>query len=207
MCCSERASSRYTAITTTGYLTMEVLNSFGPYLDGISFDLRGFGDTAYQRLAGVPHWQDILEIAARARRYWNIHIEITTRMHHGVNDDPKELRSLVNWIRKTLGEQTPWHVLPGDAGTGAAAAVFRARRLGHAGGLQFIYGSELNQPTQCPRCHNTLITRNKGVVRMVGLEGGACNNCGFEPYLRTSIFKAKPLARAAESGEADKAAS
>ncbi|NJL33663.1 MAG: hypothetical protein HC893_07130, partial [Chloroflexaceae bacterium] len=83
----------------------------------------------------------------------------------------------------------------------AAAAVFRARRLGHAGGLQFIYGSELNQPTQCPRCHNTLITRNKGVVRMVGLEGGACNNCGFEPYLRTSIFKAKPLARAAESGE------
>lgn len=186
---SSRAASRYTALLTTGYLTVEVLDSFGPYLDGISLDLRGFGDTAYARLAGVPHWQNILEVVARARRHWRCHIEITTRLHHGVNDDPDELRALVAWVCSTLGEQTPWHVLPGDRGAETAAAVMRARRIGHENGLQFIYGPEPNQSTQCPACQSILITREKGVTRLVGLDEGRCKHCGFEPYLRTSIFK------------------
>ncbi len=184
-----RAASRVTAITTTGFMTVEALDSFGPYLDAIVLDLRGFGDGAYARLGGIPKWQDILEIVARARRHWHCHIEITTRLHHGVNDDPDELRALVSWVRNTLGEQTPWHVLPGDRGAETAAAVMRARRIALENGLQFVYGPELNQPTQCPRCHATLITRDSGVVKMVGVEDCKCMNCGLDLYLRTSIFK------------------
>jgi pyruvate formate lyase activating enzyme len=184
-----RAASRVTALSTTGYLTMEALDTFGPYLDALSLDLRGFGDTAYARLAGVPHWQDILEVAARARRHWRCHLEITTRVHHGVNDDPEELRAMVAWIINTLGVETPWHVLPGDRGVETAAAVMRARRVGHESGLHFVYGPEPNQATPCPQCGATLITRESGVIRMVGLEEGQCAACGFQPYLRTSIFK------------------
>jgi pyruvate formate lyase activating enzyme len=184
-----RAASRYTVLRTTGFLTMEALDTLGPYLDGVSLDLRGFGDGAYARLAGVPRWQDILEVVARARRHWRCHVEITTQVHHGVNDDPDELRAMVNWIGNTLGEQTPWHVVPGDRGAETAAAVMRARRIGHENGLEFVYGPEPNQPTQCPRCHSTLITRENGVVRLVGISEGECQSCGYKPYLRTSIFK------------------
>jgi pyruvate formate lyase activating enzyme len=184
-----RASSRVTSLVTTGMMTMEVLDRFGPYLDGLSLDLRGFGDTAYNRLAGISNWRDILEVAARARQHWQCHMEITTRLHHGVNDDPDELRALVDWVCDTLGEQTPWHVLPGDRGAETAAAVVRARRIGHENGLQFVYGPEPNQPTQCPNCQAMLITRDKGVIKTVGLQEGQCTACGFQPYLRTSIFK------------------
>jgi Pyruvate-formate lyase-activating enzyme len=186
---TSRATSRYTALVTTGYLTAEILDSFGPYLDGISLDLRGFGDTAYARLAGIPDWRGILGVMAWARQHWRCHIEVTTRLHHGVNDDPRELRALVDWIHNALGEQTPWHVLPGDAGAETAAAVVRARRIGHEGGLQFVYGPEPNQNTICPVCQAVLITRDNGLVSQVGISDGACANCGHRLYVRTSIFK------------------
>ena len=186
---SSRASSRYTAVVTNGFLTAEVLNNFGLYLHGISLDLRGFADGPYKRLAGVPTWRGVLEMAAMARQKWQCHIEVTTRVHHGVNDGQEQLRSMVNWIRETLGEQTPWHVLPGDAGAETAASVMRARRIGLEGGLYFVYGAEPNQVTRCPACQSTLITREEGVTRMAGLEENRCKFCGFEVNLYLSIFQ------------------
>lgn len=184
-----RAASRYTALVTTGYMTIDALDKLGPYLDGISLDLRGFGDNAYARLAGVPNWRDILEVVVRAQQHWRCHVEITTRVHRGVNDDPDELRALVLWIHSSLGAHIPWHVLPGDAGAETAAAVVRARRIGLENGLHYVYGPEPNQPTQCPSCQATLITREGEITRLVRVSEGQCTNCGFKPYLRTSIFK------------------
>lgn len=186
-----RASSRYTALLTTAVLTPEALDHFGPYLDGLSFDLRGFSDNSYARLAGFPDWRAALVIAEQAHTKWGCHLEVTTRIHHGVNDDQDELRELVGWIRATLGDHTPWHVLPGDAGSETAASTVRARRIGHEQGLQFVYGAEPNQATRCPECQSTLITRNNGVTRLVGLSGTACSHCGFDVKLRLSIFKAR----------------
>jgi pyruvate formate lyase activating enzyme len=188
---NSRASSRYTAIVTTGFLTEEVLNTIGLYLHGISLDLRGFGDVAYSRLAGIPEWRSILEIAALAKSKWHCHIEVTTRMHYGVNDKQEEVRALVDWIRETLGPTTPWHVLPGDAGASAAHATMRARRIGMEGGLHFVYGAEPSQETRCPSCQTTLITREDGVTRLVGLRENVCANCGFDTQVYLSIWQKK----------------
>ncbi len=184
-----RASSRYTAIVTTGAMTQEALDQIGHYLDGLSLDLRGFSEASYTRLGGLPDWRQVLGIAERARSRWNCHLEVTTRIHHGVNDEPDELRAMISWIKESLGEHTPWHVLPGDAGSETAASTMRARRLGHELGLQYVYGAEPNQQTRCPACQNTLITRNNGVARMVGLDGRACASCGHDTKLHLSIFK------------------
>jgi pyruvate formate lyase activating enzyme len=184
-----RASSRYTALVTTGALTMEALDQLGHYLDAVSLDLRGFADASYARLAGVPAWREMLAVAERARTHWHCHMEVTTRIHHGVNDDPEELRALVGWVKEALGEQTPWHVLPGDAGSETAAATTRARRIGHEAGLQYVYGAEPNQQTRCPACHHTVVTRTNGVARLVGLNGSNCDNCGHDTKIQLSIFK------------------
>lgn len=184
-----RAASRYTAIVTSGMLSNEALSELGPYLHGISLDLRGFSDNAYQRLGGISNWRQILRFAEEAQQRWQCHIEVTTRIHHGVNDHPDELREMVNWIKTTLGESTPWHVLPGNAGSETAAATMRARRIGHESGLQFIYGPEPNQPTRCPACQATLISRQNRVSRKVGLDGNRCTSCGYAANLYLSIFK------------------
>jgi pyruvate formate lyase activating enzyme len=184
-----RANSRYTAMITTGYHTTEALDQIGNYLDAISLDLRAFDDSAYARLAGIEHWRGILEVAAHAQHRWHCHIEVTTRMHPGVNDTPQQIEALTGWIRQTLGAQTAWHVLPGDAGSAAAAAVNRARRIGHEQGLQFIYGPDPYQSTHCTSCGTVVIERTATGTRVMGLEGSHCTSCGVDLHIRTSIFK------------------
>jgi pyruvate formate lyase activating enzyme len=184
-----RAGSRYTAIVTSGYQTIAAFDQIGHYLDGISLDLRAFDDATYRRLAGVDHWRGILEVAAHARQRWRCHIEVTTRLHPGVNDLPESLNGIAAWIRDTLGPHTPWHVLPGDAGAEATAAVARTRRLGHEAGLHFVYGPEAGQPTVCSACGVTVIERSQQAARVVGLDGSRCAACGEELHIRTSIFK------------------
>lgn len=184
-----RASSRYTALVTSGYLTIAALDQIGHYLDAISLELRAFDDASYRRVAGVDHWRGILDIAAHAQQRWNCHVEVTTRLHPGVNDSPDQIQALVGWVRDTLGAHTPWHVLPGDAGSAAASTVARARRLGHEAGLHFIYGPEPTQNTNCSACHAAVIMRGPGGVRVTGLEGGHCTTCGADLRIRMSIFK------------------
>jgi pyruvate formate lyase activating enzyme len=184
-----RASSRYTALVTSGYMTIAALDQVGHYLDGLSVDLRAFDDAAYRRLAGVEDWRGILDVMAHARQRWNCHIEVTTRLHPNVNDGVEQTQALASWIRDTLGPHTPWHVLPGDAGAGAAATVARARRLGHEAGLHFIYGPETGQSTSCSSCGTTVIERGAKGTRIVGLDGGNCASCGTDLHIRTSIFK------------------
>jgi pyruvate formate lyase activating enzyme len=184
-----RASSRYTALVTSGYTTLEGLDQIGPYLDGIGLELRAFDDAAYARLTGVEHWRGILDVAARARDQWSCHIEITTRLHPNVNDSIEQVQALAGWVCDTLGPNTPWHVLPGDAGAAAAATVARARRLAHEAGLHFVYGPEPAQNTACPACGAVVITRAAAGVRVVGLDGGRCAACGADLGVRTSIFK------------------
>ncbi|WP_129670837.1 radical SAM protein [Candidatus Chloroploca sp. Khr17] len=184
-----RATSRYTALVTTGAFTIEALDALGHYLDGMSLDLRGFSDASYARLGGLPAWREVLDIAERAQQRWQCHLEVTTRIHHGVNDNPDELAALIDWIRDTLGAATPWHILPGDTGSATAASTMRARRLGHERGLFHIYGLEPDQETLCSHCEQTLITRTNGITRIVGLDGTACTGCGQETGIRRSIFK------------------
>ena len=184
-----RASSRYTALVTSGYMTIAALDQLGHYLDGMNLELRAFDDSAYKRLAGVDHWRGILEIAAHARQRWNCHIEVTTRLHPNVNDSIEQVQAIAGWIRDTLGEHTAWHVLPGDAGAAAAATVARARRLGHEAGLHYVYGPEPGQHTLCHSCGAMLIERSGVSGRIVGITDGRCTNCGTDPQIRLSIFK------------------
>lgn len=186
---TSRANSRYTALVTTGYMTIAALDQIGHYLDGLSLEIRGFDDAVYRRLASIEQWRGILETAAHAQRRWNCHIEITTRLHPGVNDSPEQIQGLAGWIRDTLGPHTPWHILVGDAGAAAAAAVARSRRIAREAGLHYVYSSDPGQSTACYSCGATVIERSGNSARVVGLEGRRCSACGTDLHIRTSIFK------------------
>src|SRR5436190_3107232 len=179
-----RASSRYTALVTSGYLTIAALDQIGHYLDAVNLELRAFDDAAYTRLAGVEDWRGILDVATHARDRWGCHIEVTTRLHPNVNDSAEQVQALAGWVRDALGPNTPWHVLPGDAGAAAAATVARARRLAHEAGLHFVYGPEPGQTTRCHQCGLTLIERGAASGRVVGITDGRCHSCGADPQMR-----------------------
>jgi pyruvate formate lyase activating enzyme len=184
-----RANSRYTALVTSGYMTLQALDQIGHYLDAINLELRAFDDAAYARLTGVEQWRGILEVAERAQKHWQCHIEVTTRLHPNVNDSPEQVQALGSWIVNSLGANTAWHILPGDAGAAAAASVARARRLAHEAGLHYVYGPEANQNTMCAKCGTTLIERTTNGTRVSNLDNGTCKSCGETTGIRTSIFK------------------
>lgn len=189
-----RAASRYTAIVSGGYWTIEALDRLGPYLDGINLRLFGFSDDSYAALAGVPQWRGIIDAARRALRRWRCHLEITYLLQPGANDSVAELQALAAWVREQLIPIIPIHVMPAQEGSNAGIA--HARQVLRQEGLKFVYGPDRTETTRCPSCGWPVIERPEGIPKLIGVEQGLCDNCGADLYLRRSMFK--PLSTGGE---------
>lgn len=192
-----KAQNLYTVYVTNGYLTPEALDTMGPYLDAFRVDVKGFSDAFYQDLARVKRWQGVLEVTQRAKKKWDMHVEIVTNVIPTLNDDEAQLSGIAGWIAEALGENTPWHVtrfyphhelshLPPTP----VATLERAVALGQRAGLHFVYlgnvpGHE-REHTFCYSCGRQVIQRVGYHTQIVGLEGGHCHFCGADLNLRTS---------------------
>ena len=47
----------YTVFVTNGYSTPEALDTVAPYLDAYRVDIKGFSDSFYKDITGVPRWR------------------------------------------------------------------------------------------------------------------------------------------------------
>ncbi len=153
---------------TNGYATREHLDMIAPYLDVYRVDIKSLEEGFYRLLAHAP-MKDLLAVTARARARWRLHVECVTNVVPGWNDSDENLQRTAAWIAANLGELTPWHVtrfFPAARMQTTPATSFttlqRARRLGHAEGLRYVYiGNVPNAAadTCCPRCGAVLIRR------------------------------------------------
>lgn len=92
---------------SNGYMSRECLNLISPYLDAINIDLKGFSESNYQEYSGAklqPVLDNIKDIYKR-----KIHLELTTLIIPGVNDDEKQLNDIANFIAK-ISPDIPWHI-------------------------------------------------------------------------------------------------
>lgn len=93
---------------TNGYMSAKTIKAIMPYLDAANIDLKAASDETYQKYCGAklgPILRNIKEM-----RQQGIHIEITTLIIPGVNDRPKDLKFIANFIARELGTETPWHL-------------------------------------------------------------------------------------------------
>ncbi len=187
----------YTVYVTNGYQSVESLDTIGPYLDAYRVDIKGFSDSFYRELAGVPRWREILEVTVRAKNRWNMHIEVVTNVIPTMNDDDQQLQGIARWIRDELGELTPWHVtrfyphhqlthLPPTP----ISTLEHAYHLGQQAGLRFVYAGNVpghqSESTVCYSCGKTVVERYGYHSTLVGLEGSKCRFCGAELNFRTA---------------------
>lgn len=105
-----KKNNLYTVYVTNGYINPDPLDMIGPYLDAFRVDIKGFSDKLYQKLCRVPHFAPILAATERAKKKWNMHVEIITNIIPTLNDSDEELTAIAKWIKETLGAETPWHV-------------------------------------------------------------------------------------------------
>ena len=181
----------YTVYVTNGYLSPEALDIIGPYLDAWRVDIKGFSDKLYQNLAKITNWRGILEVAQRAKRKWNMHVEVVTNIIPTMNDDDVQLGGIAGWIAKELGTETPWHVtrfhpnyLINDLPATPLATLEHAYERGRKAGLKFIYlgnvPGHFSETTVCFNCGQPVVERIGYQTNVCGLNDSRCKYCGAE---------------------------
>ena len=185
----------YTVYVTNGYMAPEALDTIGPYLDAWRVDVKGFTDSFYQKLARIPRWRGILEVAQRAKHKWHMHVEVVTNIIPTMNDDDQQLEGIANWIHDELGELTPWHVTRFypqhhmmDLPPTPVSTLEHAYDIGRQAGLKFVYtgnvpGNE-RESTTCYSCGKPIVQRLGYQTKVIGLEGSKCKFCGAELNFR-----------------------
>jgi pyruvate formate lyase activating enzyme len=186
----------YTVYVTNGYMTPEALDTIGPYLDAWRVDVKGFSQGFYTKLAKVPGYQGILDVAVRAKEKWGMHVEVVTNVIPGWNDDDAQLKGIASWAVQCLGPLTPWHVtrfyphaeLSAVAPT-PVATLERAVTLGREAGLKFVYLGNVpghqDESTHCYNCGHLSIQRFGYQTRLAEItKQGACANCGADLNVR-----------------------
>jgi pyruvate formate lyase activating enzyme len=118
-----------------------------------------------------------------------MHVEVVTNIIPGYNDDGEELRGIASWIRRELGEWTPWHVTRffphlklSHLEPTPIAVLEKALQIGRDAGLRYVYlGNVLGhaeENTYCHHCGRLLIQRHCFDIQQYLLKGDECCYCG-----------------------------
>ncbi|NLM72455.1 MAG: AmmeMemoRadiSam system radical SAM enzyme [Clostridiaceae bacterium] len=94
------------ALITNGYIQQEPLKELLPYIDAMNIDLKSFSQEFYQKMCGgkVEFVKKTIETASQA-----CHVEITTLIIPGLNDNEKEIEDLAQWLAD-ISPEIPLHL-------------------------------------------------------------------------------------------------
>lgn len=172
-------------LVSNAYASKECMAVLKGMIRAVNFDLKAFSDTFYRTLCGArltPVLRTLVQAASFG--WW---MEITTLLIPGHNDSDAELRNLARFIKEELGENVPWHISRfrpmyrmASVPATPVAALERARAIGLAEGLRFVYTGNVPgheaENTCCPRCGELFIARRG--YRADAPRGSCCARCG-----------------------------
>jgi len=92
---------------SNGYISPEPAEKICKYLDAINVDIKG-NPKFYQDLCMVPDEKPVYEALLIYKKN-KVHIETTTLLIPGYNDDDKTIHKIVGWVKQNLGDETPMH--------------------------------------------------------------------------------------------------
>jgi len=158
---------------SNGYSTPDAVRIMNEFLDCISIDFKGNGETNFlKKYVGVPNADPILHTLLNIRDKTKIHIEITDLVVPQIGDNLKEARKLSSWIFENLGPDVPIHFLRFQPNyklmhlhPTPIETLERHCNIAKDVGLRYVYignvpGHRLEH-TYCPKC-------GKMVVRRIG---------------------------------------
>ena len=105
-----KARGLKTVMVTNGTAELEILTELQPVIDAMNIDLKGFTDEYYRRVLGGDR-QQVMAFISEAVQH--CHVELTTLIVPGENDDEDEMRELSSWVsqfRNPDGESIPLHI-------------------------------------------------------------------------------------------------
>ncbi len=174
-----RAQGGKVVLVSNGTISPRFLEELIPWLDAVNIDIKAFSEEFYQRYCGGKLAWVLDNVERLAGR---VHLELTTLVIPGANDDPKELTGLARWLHR-LDVPLAWHlsryhpayrlaVPPTDRQT-----LERLWSIGKEW-LPYVYLGNVSggDTTFCPQCGEAVIRREPVLVKR--LERGNCAKCG-----------------------------
>ena len=173
-----------TILVTNGYLNPAPAGELLRVIDAVNVDLKAFRKKSYPDHFGgaLEPVKRFIELASSL----SVHLEITTLIVPGINDDLEELERAADYIAG-VDRDIPWHLSAyhpayhyheaATEGSFLFAAATRAKEE-----LSFVYPGNrgASWPTICPGCGELMIERQGfGPVSHLS-EEGCCSGCGRE---------------------------
>ncbi|MGE4241135.1 AmmeMemoRadiSam system radical SAM enzyme [Ramlibacter sp.] len=177
-----------TVAVTAGYIHLAAAREFYAKMDAANVDLKAFTESFYFRQTGA-HLKPVLDTLAFIRHETDCWLEITTLLIPGLNDDPAELKSLSEWVRRELGPDVPLHFTAfhpdykmREIGATPLATLVRAREIAMGEGLNHVYTGNVHNKagdtTFCPACKAPVIERDRYAIERYALTpAGECAHC------------------------------
>jgi pyruvate formate lyase activating enzyme len=194
---AEKAKERglYTVMVSNGYVNSEPLREIIHFIDAFNIDLKAFNKNFYRKLTGakLEPVQNSLKQISRAGK----HLEITTLVIPGENDDEKEMANQAKWIAKELGRNIPLHLskyFPNYKRVNPQTSETSLKTLFNiaSGYLDYVYmgnsHTDIGQNTKCPNCGTEVTMRSGYNTMLFNLDNeGKCSGCGNLIYSNFTI--------------------
>lgn len=173
---------------SNGAINPAPLKELLKYTDGVTIDLKGFSQRAYDNSsAELEPVLRTLKIIKKEGKW----LEIVNLVIPTINDDLEEIRKMCIWIKENLGVDVPLHFsrffpayrltqLPPTPISTLEKAYQIARKVGlNYVSIGNVPGHKYNS-TFCPKCGKKLIHRTHFMVLSNDIEDGKCRFCGQE---------------------------
>lgn len=168
-------------LVTNGFINPEPLQALLPYIDALNIDVKAFNNEFYRSVCagGLESVKKTVELAASA-----CHVEITTLLVPGLNDDRAEIDELAQWLAG-INPNIPLHFsryFPNhkmDAPPTPESTMKMAHQIARQY-LNYVYLGNMGGDggnTYCPQCSQLVIDRSR--LHSYLVHNNNCPQCGI----------------------------
>jgi pyruvate formate lyase activating enzyme len=186
ICAAAREAGINTVMVTNGYVTYEAFHEIYDHVDAANVDLKAFTEEFYGKTT-LTHLQPVLDTLTWLKQETDVWFEITNLVIPTLNDGPREIRELSEWILEHLGPDVPLHFTAFhpdfkllDKPRTPPQTLHAARRIALDTGLHYVYEGNIlagSADTSCPGCGKILVQRGWHQVIENTLHEGKCPHC------------------------------
>jgi pyruvate formate lyase activating enzyme len=188
-----RSKGLFNIFVSNGYDTPETVAMMDGFLDCITVDFKGSGETSFvRRYISIPSADPIFESLLEIKRRGRVHLEVTDLIVPRVGESLEAAERLCSWIYDNLGPDIPVHFLrfhPDykmmDFPWTPVETLEKHVKIGREAGLNYVYIGNVpghpDESTYCPACKGTLIKRYGYEILEYNLDdNGRCVRCGYQ---------------------------
>jgi pyruvate formate lyase activating enzyme len=188
---------------SNGYDTPEAVGMMRDFLDCITVDFKGNGETSFVRKnIGIANADPIFQTLLEIRDKTKVHIEITDLVVPEIGDNLDAAKKLASWVYDNLGPETPIHFLRFHPDyklmhlpATPVKTLERHHDIAKSVGLDYVYlGNVPGHPfehTYCPECGKVVVERFGFDIAGWHLDNrNCCKYCGNEIAIVGSLSSA-----------------